>query len=306
MPAEPSPSLVDTRRSHADRARQVAALLMVERLTRLADPDPRVRRAAVTALTETVPPGAGVALAEAAGDKSGTVRHAAVAGLRELAGVLSASETLAGETLAYALRRRLNSPDPAVRAGILEVLAQLCASDPAPFARALEDPDHRVRLRAVRGLAIAGQDSLLAAAVSDTAREVRIAVAEGIAALGAGADEAAGALERLAADRDPTVQAAAFKAAAPLGCPPPLGTLAAGAVRAAPAWEVRAGAAQALAAASADMAVGPLTKAAGDPHADVRKAAVIALAQFRGHPDAAAALAVARSDSDADVRAYAR
>ena len=272
----------------------------------LADPDPRVRRAAVTALTETVPPGAGVALAEAAGDKSGTVRHAAVAGLRELAGVLSASETLAGETLAYALRRRLNSPDPAVRAGILEVLAQLCAGDPAPFARALEDPDHRVRLRAVRGLAIAGQGSLLAAAVSDAAREVRIAVAEGIAALGAGADDAAGALERLAADHDPTVQAAAFKAAAPLGCPPPLATLAAGAARAAPAWEVRAGAAQALAAATADIAVGPLTKAAGDPHADVRKAAVIALAQFRGHPDAAAALAVARSDSDADVRAYAR
>ena len=79
-----------------------------------------------------------------------------------------------------------------------------------------------------------------------------------------------------------------------------------GAVRAAPAWEVRAGAAQALAAATADIAVGPLTTAAGDPDADVRKAAVIALAQFRGHPDAAAALAVARSDSDADVRAHAR
>jgi len=272
----------------------------------LADPDPRVRRAAVTVLTETVPAGAGAALAEAADDESGAVRHAAIAGLRELAGVLSAGETLAAETLAGALRRRLNSPDPAVRAGILEVLAQLCAGDPAPFAAALADPDHRVRLRAVRGLATAGQGSLLAAAVSDTAREVRVAVAEGIAALGAGAADVVEPLERLAADRDPTVQAAAFKAAAPLGCPPPFGTLAASAVRTAPAWEVRAGAAQALAAATADIAVGPLTEAAGDPHADVRKAAVIALAGFRGHRDAAAALAVARSDSDADVRAYAR
>jgi hypothetical protein len=43
-----------------------------------------------------------------------------------------------------------------------------------------------------------------------------------------------------------------------------------------------------------------------DPHADVRKAAVIALAPRSCHPAAAAALRAAVDDSDADVRAYAR
>ena len=54
------------------------------------------------------------------------------------------------------------------------------------------------------------------------------------------------------------------------------------------------------------MAVGPLSEAVRDPHADVRKAAVIALAPMSGHPAAAAALRAAAADGDADVRAYAR
>jgi HEAT repeat protein len=73
-----------------------------------------------------------------------------------------------------------------------------------------------------------------------------------------------------------------------------------------PAWQARAGAAQALAAALPDVAVPPLAGALRDPHADVRKAAVIALAPMSGHPAAAAALRAAADDSDADVRAYAR
>ena len=72
------------------------------------------------------------------------------------------------------------------------------------------------------------------------------------------------------------------------------------------AWQARAGAAQALAAAHPDVAVPPLASALRDPHADVRKAAVIALAPMGGHPAAAAALRAAVDDSDADVRAYAR
>jgi succinate dehydrogenase/fumarate reductase flavoprotein subunit/HEAT repeat protein len=281
----------------------------------LADTESRVRRAAIAALTETAPPGAGIALAEAAGDASGPVRHAAVAGLRELTEVLTPDEALLA-----ALCARLASPDPAVRAGLLDVLTQLRAGDPAPFTEALADSDHRVRLHAVRGLAAVGQAAALAAAGADTAREVRIAVAEGLAALadkgpscttpaglanGAGHGDAIGALSRLAADRDPFVQAAAFKALAPYGCPPPLDTLAVRAVRDAADWEVRAGAAQALAAAPAEVAVPPLARAAGDPHADVRKQAVIALSGFRADPAAAAALEVAVADSDADVRAYA-
>ena len=43
-----------------------------------------------------------------------------------------------------------------------------------------------------------------------------------------------------------------------------------------------------------------------DPHPEVRKAAVMALASMRAHPAAAAALRLAAADGDADVRAYAR
>jgi hypothetical protein len=108
-------------------------------------------------------------------------------------------------------------------------------------------------------------------------------------------------------DPDALVQAAAFKAAGALGCPPPLDTLAARVLRrAAAAWEVRVGAARALAAASPVIAVGPLVAAVSDPHANVRKAAVTALAPMRAYPGAAEALHSAASDGDADVRAYAR
>ena len=69
---------------------------------------------------------------------------------------------------------------------------------------------------------------------------------------------------------------------------------------------MRAGAAQALAAASPDVAVGPLVAAVSDPHANVRKAAVTALAPMHAYPAAVEALHAAASDSDAEVRAYAR
>lgn len=267
-----------------------------------------------------------MALAEAARDVSGPVRHAAVSGLRELTEVLEPDEALTG-----ALRAGLGSPDPAVRAGLLDVLAQLRAGDPAPFASALSDPDHRVRLHAARGLATAasGNDEAgaLASVASDPAREVRVAVAEALAALGtpqrasdAGgntgdaradapadvlSDVLAGALARLAGDRDPLVRAAALKAFAAYGCPPPFDALAVRALREAAEWEVRAGAARALSAAVPEVAVVPLAGAASDSHADVRKAAVIALSEFRGDRVADAALAAAGSDTDADVRAYA-
>jgi hypothetical protein len=42
------------------------------------------------------------------------------------------------------------------------------------------------------------------------------------------------------------------------------------------------------------------------PHANVRKAAVAALAPMRAYPGVAQALHAAASDGDADVRAYAR
>ena len=54
------------------------------------------------------------------------------------------------------------------------------------------------------------------------------------------------------------------------------------------------------------IAVGPLVAAVSDPHANVRKAAVTALAPMRAYPGATEALHTAASDGDADVRAYAR
>jgi succinate dehydrogenase/fumarate reductase flavoprotein subunit/HEAT repeat protein len=287
----------------------------------LADADARVRRAAIAALTEAAPPGAGRALAQAAADANGSVRHAAVAGLRELVAILPAGD----EPLLASLRFRLDSPDPVVRSAVLEVLRELRTGDAGPFAAALSDADHRVRLRAITGLVAAGEPRLVAGAAADRSREVRVGVADGLAALAAeltetGQADARAALERLAGDSDALVRAAAFKAAGALGCPPPLDALAAGVLgagvlaagvlgRTAAAegsWEVRAGAAQALAAASPGVAVGPLVTAVSDPHANVRKAAVTALAPMYAHPAAAAALHAAASDSDADVRAYAR
>jgi hypothetical protein len=68
-------------------------------------------------------------------------------------------------------------------------------------------------------------------------------------------------LELLAGDRDPLVRAAAFKAAGAVGCPPPLDAIAARALAAGPeadnAWQARAGAAVALAAARPQLAVEP-------------------------------------------------
>jgi HEAT repeat protein len=269
----------------------------------LGDPDARVRRAAIAVLTETAPAGAGLALAVAAGDGNGAVRHAAAAGLRELAEVLPGGD----EALTHNLRSRLASPDPVIRCAVLDVLREIRAGAAGVFAAALADDDHRVRLCAVRGLVSVGEAGLVAQAAADQSREVRVGVADGLALLRPGEQLRQG-LELLAGDRDPLVRAAAFKAAGAVGCPPPLDALAALAIGplAETAWQARAGAAQALAAADPAVAVAPLVRAAADPHPDVRKAAVIALASMRTDPAAAGVLRAAAADSDADVRAYAR
>jgi succinate dehydrogenase/fumarate reductase flavoprotein subunit/HEAT repeat protein len=289
----------------------------------LDDPDTRVRRAAVVTLTEIVPSGAGLALAAATADGHGTVRHAAVTGLRELVEVLAADDELM-----RALTGAMASQDGVVRAALLDVLRQLRLGSTATFAGALADADRRVRLEAVRGLVSRGEAALVASAAADASREVRIAVAEGLGTVSAipgqqrpgqqrpgqqrpgqqspGQQSEAGAgLTPLAADEDPLVRAAAFSAAGAVGCPGELAGLAAQAL-ADKAWQVRVGAAQALAATDPAVALGPLTSATADPHADVRKAAVIALTAWATRPQAAAALRAALDDADADVRAYAR
>ncbi|MFF3917644.1 fumarate reductase/succinate dehydrogenase flavoprotein subunit [Streptomyces sp. NPDC001852] len=271
----------------------------------LADRDPAVRRTAVSVLTETVPPGAGQALADALSDPDAEVRAAAAASLRELV------ETLPPEpALGAALAGVLASADPVVRAAALDVLRALRLGEAGVFAAALDDPDIAVRTEAVRALVSVDAVRPLAGAADDPSREVRVTVAKALAAVGPVSLTAAdrelltAALDRLTEDSDPLVRGAAFAALSGTGCPGPLADRAVAALSA-PAWQVRSGAATALSAASAETAVPALAKALADPNADVRKAAVLALTRHRATEEARAALATATADTDADVRAYA-
>ncbi|GHB38550.1 hypothetical protein GCM10010331_27690 [Streptomyces xanthochromogenes] len=262
----------------------------------LADPDPAVRTAAVTALGETVPSGAGPVLAARLRDNAPQVRSAAAAALRELVEVLPAEAELGA-----ALRAALDVPDPAVRTAALEVLRALRLGGAPVYAAALADADIEVRIHAVRGLVSVDATGDLASAAFDAAREVRVAVARGLAAV---RTPEPAPLRPLLADLDPLVKAAAFAALAVTGCPPAYTGPATSALID-PAWQVRAGAAAALRAAEPAEAVPALAGALADANADVRKAAIQALLAHRAHPEARDALATATGDSDADVRAYA-
>ncbi|MYR42948.1 HEAT repeat domain-containing protein, partial [Streptomyces sp. SID5910] len=265
----------------------------------LSDPEPAVRRTAVTVLTETVPAGTGPALAAALSDPDGEVRAAAAASLRELAETLTPEPAL-GEPLV----RALDQSDPVVRATALDLLRVLRLGDPGTFTGALGDPDTSVRIEAVRGLVALDAAQALSPAADDPSREVRVAVAKALGTLRA-EPRAGGAHDRLTEDPDALVRGAAFAALAETGCPAPLAARAVAALSD-PAWQVRAGAATALSAAASDAAVPVLAKVLADANADVRKAAVLALTRHTGTtPDARSALATATGDSDADVRAYA-
>ncbi|MGW0560497.1 fumarate reductase/succinate dehydrogenase flavoprotein subunit [Streptomyces sp. NPDC003016] len=262
----------------------------------LADADPAVRAAAVAALGETVPAGAGPALAERLRDTAPQVRAAAATTLRELAEVLPAEADLGS-----GLREALGGADPAVRAAALDVLRALRLGDVGVYAAALADTDIDVRITAVRALVSVDAVAELVVAGADPAREVRVAVARGLAAVHA---PAPAPLDPLLDDADPLVRSAALAALAATGCPPHYAALAAAALGDA-AWQVRAGAATALRAAPPAQAVPALAKALTDPHADVRKAAVLSLLPHHADADARTALATATTDPDADIRAYA-
>ncbi|MFB7261195.1 fumarate reductase/succinate dehydrogenase flavoprotein subunit [Streptomyces nojiriensis] len=262
----------------------------------LADPDPAVRAAAVAALGETVPAGAGPALAARLADAAPVVRAAAAAALRELVEVLPG-----GPELGTGLRAALAVPDPAVRSAALEALRALRLGDAELYAASLADTDPEVRIHAVRALVSVDAVPELAAAAADPAREVRVAVAKGLASVRA---PAAAPLDPLLADPDPLVRGAALGALASVGCPGGYARTAVAALADA-AWQVRAGAAAGLSAAAPEAAVPALAKALADANADVRKAAVLALLAHRDTPEVRAALATAVSDPDADVRAYA-
>ncbi|MFG2964480.1 fumarate reductase/succinate dehydrogenase flavoprotein subunit [Streptomyces sp. NPDC048288] len=272
----------------------------------LTDRDASVRRTAVSVLTETAPPGTGQALAGALADADAGVRSTAASSLRELV------ETLPPEpALRDALAAALAVSDPVVRAAALDVLRALRLGDPGLFAASLSDADPAVRIEAVRALVSVDAAAALARAVADPSREVRVTVAKALGTVGAAGSGAAperdgvlDALTTLTGDADVLVRGAAYEALGGVGCPPPLAE-AAVAASADPAWQVRVGAARALGAAGAAVAVPALAKVLADPNADVRKAAVLALTRHAGVEEARAALATATADSDADVRAYA-
>ena len=183
------------------------------------------------------------------------------------------------------------------------MLSSRRAGDAEQFRRALADEDHRVRIEAVRALVSVDDADGVAAARGDANREVRISVANGLGTLRTGAETVRGLIE----DPDPLVRAAALAAMGSIGWDDVDVTTVESAL-AASAWQIRQGAARALAGAPSPMAaVPPLSRALSDPHLDVRKAAVLSLTRWASSEDAAReALTGALDDGDADVRAYAR
>ncbi|OBH01511.1 fumarate reductase/succinate dehydrogenase flavoprotein subunit [Mycobacterium sp. E136] len=259
----------------------------------LADADAGVRRTAVATLVEHLPDGYEAPLIAALDDADSGVRRVAADGARELVEVLTGPEHVAPHA---------ESADPEVRAVAIYVLSARRVGNQQAYRRALDDVDHRVRIEAVRALVSVDDADGVAAAAGDDNREVRIAAANGLATLGTGAQT----VRRLVADTDPLVRAAALSALGAVGC----GDDDEPGVRealTAPAWQVREGAARALAGAAPAVAVPTLSRALSDQHLDVRKAAVLSLTRWAASEQAARdALEIALKDGDADVRAYAR
>ncbi|OHT82820.1 fumarate reductase/succinate dehydrogenase flavoprotein subunit [Mycobacteroides saopaulense] len=278
---------------------RIAAVLSLEAPTvedlapYLSDDDPGVRRTAIASLTEHIPGGYEDALLNALGDSDSSVRRTAADGVRELVEVL--------ETPA-AIRGYVSAPDPLVRSTALYVASARRVGDPSAYVGSLRDPDHRVRIEAVRALVSVDDAVSIGTAADDDNREVRIAVANGLAKLAAGGET----VRALVSDRDPLVRAAALTAIGTLGVDDGIFDAVEEALRA-PAWQIRQGAVRALAGASPEQALPPLGRALADPHLDVRKSAVLSLSQWASaEPAAREALTGALDDGDADVRAYAR
>lgn len=259
----------------------------------LQDADAGVRRTAVATLVEHLPHGYQPALVAALADGDAGVRRETANAVRELVEVLPEPGTFSD---------RLASADPVVRAVTVYLLSSRRAGSAQSYRAALTDTDHRVRIEAVRALVSVDDHTGVAAATTDENREVRIAAVGGLATLRAGADAVRVALD----DPDPLVRAAALASLGAVGC---TGDDVVSVEKAftESAWQIRQGAARALAGAEPEVAVPTLSRALEDRHLDVRKAAVLSLSRWADSDSSARqALTAALEDSDADVRAYAR
>ena len=263
----------------------------------LADGDATVRRTAISVLTENTPDGFELAVAGALADEAASVRAAAAHGLRELVEILDASQPFI-----TALLEHTRSDDALIRATVVDLLRALQVAGADVFVSAAGDPDHRVRIEAVRGLVSLDDGDAISRLAGDVNREVRIAVATGLATVGT---NGVTAIRVLASDRDPLVRAAAFDALAILGDAEIDGPVLRRGLRET-SWQVRVGAAHGLAAAQSDSTIEALAGALTDLHGDVRKAAALTLAGWADDPAARAALATVADDTDADVRAAVR
>ncbi len=200
---------------------------------------------------------------------------------RRLEEVFDAAEAPGPEATAR-LEPFLGNPDGSVRAAALAALGT--ANPAAAHGRALEmtgDPDAAVRAACARLLG-RSQDAAGAAALErmlqDGEARVRVPAAE---ALGAIDDTAAvPALARALDDATVNVRLAALGALARIGPAPALDAVAARLENDA-AWEVRAGAASALAEAAVPEAYPPLEAALLDPNEFVRASAAKAIRTLR-------------------------
>ncbi|KLI04433.1 oxidoreductase [Mycolicibacterium conceptionense] len=259
----------------------------------LADPDAGVRRTAVATLVEHLPDGYQPALVAALADDDAGVRRETADAVRELVEVLPDPGAFVD---------RLQSTDPVVRAVTVYLLSSRRVGSAEAYRLASSDADHRVRIEAVRALVSVDDHGGVATATTDENREVRIAAVGGLATLRAGADAVRVAVE----DPDPLVRAAALAALGAVGCTAD-DVVSVEKAFTESAWQIRQGAARALAGAAPELAVPTLSRALDDQHLDVRKAAVLSLSRWaRSEETARQALTVALDDGDADVRAYAR
>jgi HEAT repeat protein len=267
----------------------------------LADPDPDVRRTALSVLSESTEDwtASSPIFARALDDDDESVRIQALELLRELREVL-----VPGPEFAEALRGAFDRGEPEVRVAAAGALwrHRLCSVD--DLSAWLTDPAQEVRSELVLGLVSLDALEMLGQVSRDGSATVRLAVARGIAAVGDPRGTAT--LITLARDPDMLVRAAALTSMAQTGCTADAALIAEAAL-AEQDWQVRQGAANALSAADPGNAADALINATHDDNLDVRKAAVKALgAWLPTRPDLRAALETAQADADADVRAYAR
>ena len=199
----------------------------------LADPDPDVRRTALSVLSEATEDWAAssAVFARALDDDDESVRAQAVELLRELREVL-----VPGPAFAQALRDALGRSEPGVRVAASAALwrHRLCSVE--DLGAWLADPAPQVRCELVLGLVSLDALEMLGRVSGDPSFAVRLAVARGIAAVGD--PRGTTTLMVLARDQDMLVRAAALTGMAQTGYTPEA-ALIAQAPLAEPDWQLR-------------------------------------------------------------------